>query len=113
MSVDQKVSGQKTRNHFIINPETVQLTRGLEVVALVVETERSGSAVPDDVDLVPVSVVQSAVRSPEPERPAPQVQVQVQEPFEQLQREEVPLRQISYCVYFRPSLMFEAIQAVS
>jgi len=64
-------------------------------VALIVKTERSGSAVPDDVDLVPVAVVQSAVRSPEPERPAPQVQVQVQEPFEQLQREEVPLRQIS------------------
>ena len=67
------------------------LTRSFKVVALVIKSKGSGSTIPNDVDLVPVAVVQSPVRSPEPESPAAQVQVQVQETLEQLKGEEVSL----------------------
>ena len=67
------------------------LTRSFKVVALVIKSKGSGSTIPNDVDLVPVAVVQSPVRSPEPESPAAQVQVQVQETLEQLKSEEISL----------------------
>jgi hypothetical protein len=60
-------------------------------VALVVEAESPGSPVAHDVDLVPAAVVESAVGGAKPEGPAAEVEVQVQEPFEQLEGEEVTL----------------------
>ena len=60
-------------------------------MTLVIKPQSSGPAVPDDVDLVPVAVVEPPVRSPEPESPAAQVQVQVQEPLEELECKEITL----------------------
>jgi hypothetical protein len=63
-------------------------------VTFIVESKRSGASVSQDVDLVPIAVVQAAVRRAKTESATSQVKMQIQKSFEQLQREEITLQRL-------------------
>ena len=63
-------------------------------MTFIVEPKRSGASVSQDVDLVPIAVVQAGVRRAKTESATSQVKMQIQKSFEQLQREEITLQRL-------------------